>query len=143
MHNPRDNHNCAKQANFLSLYLFWLILVPAQFTVLPQNITVNETNPIVVSCAASGFPAPSISWIKYVQGTAESKDPNTRSSNRSDAGMYVCTASNGVGQDKIAKVYVTVQCKSASQHVLELYVVGRRVGNVSADASVMCRSTRR
>ncbi|KAL9964203.1 hypothetical protein ACROYT_G027805 [Oculina patagonica] len=83
--------------------------VPVQFTVLPQNVTVNETNTIVVSCAASGFPTPSISWKKYVQSTAVSKDPNTRSSARSNAGMYVCTASNEVGQDKTAEVYVTVQ----------------------------------
>ncbi len=78
-------------------------------------MTVNETNPIDASCAASGFPTPSISWKKYVQGTAVSDNPNTQSSNRKDAGMYVCTASNGVGQDKTAKVYVTVQCKSTSQ----------------------------
>ncbi|XP_078379477.1 uncharacterized protein LOC144662528 isoform X2 [Oculina patagonica] len=83
--------------------------VPVQFTVLPQNVTVNETNTIVVSCAASGIPTPSISWKKYVQGTAVSKDPNTQSSDRKDAGMYVCTASNGVGQDMMAKVYVIVQ----------------------------------
>ena len=88
--------------------------MPVQFTVLPQNVTVNETNPIVVSCDASGFPTPSISWKKYVQGTAVLKDPNTQRSSRRDAGMYVCTASNGVGQDKTAKVYATVQCKSTS-----------------------------
>ncbi|XP_078356093.1 neogenin-like, partial [Oculina patagonica] len=82
---------------------------PVQFTVLPQNVTVNVTNPIVVRCAASGFPTPSISWRKYLQGTAVLKDPNTQRSDRSDAGMYACTASNGVGQDKTAKVYVTVQ----------------------------------
>ncbi|KAL9964823.1 hypothetical protein ACROYT_G028513 [Oculina patagonica] len=83
--------------------------VPANFTKLPQNVTVNEKNPIVVSCAASGFPTPSISWKTYVQGRAVPKDPNTKNSNRSDTGMYVCTASNGVGQKKTANVYVTVQ----------------------------------
>ena len=50
-----------------------------------------------------------------------SKDPNTKISDRSDAGMYVCTASNGVGEDKTATVYVTVQCKSTSQYVIEFY----------------------
>ncbi len=48
-----------------------------------------------------------------MQGTAVSKDLNSQSSDRSDSGMYVCTASNGVGQDKTAEVYVTVQCKSS------------------------------
>ncbi len=48
------------------------------------------------------------------------QDPNTQSSDRKDVGMYVCTASNGVGQDKTAKVYVTVQCKSIFQGVFHL-----------------------
>ncbi len=52
-----------------------------------------------------------------MQSTAVSKDPNTRSSARSNAGMYVCTASNEVGQDKTAEVYVTVQCKSISFYI--------------------------
>ncbi len=50
-----------------------------------------------------------------MQGTAVLKDPNTPSSARGDGGMYVCTVGNGVGQDKTAEVYVTVQCKSISQ----------------------------
>ena len=83
---------------------------------MPQNVTVNFSNPIVVNCEASGFPIPSISWTKYAQGTLGPKDPNIQSSVKSDAGMYVCTASNGVGQDKAATVHVTVQCKSTSQY---------------------------
>ena len=108
----------------ISLLLFFLFFfaVPVQFTILPQNVTANLSNPIVVNCRASGFPTPSISWKKHIKGTAVSKDPNTQNSGRSDAGMYVCTASNGVGQDKAAEVYVTVQCKSIFQHVIEFYV---------------------
>ena len=83
-----------------------------QFTVNPQNVTVNETNPIVMSCDASGFPEPSLTWIKNGQVVAKVKQLNIQRSNRSDAGMYVCTVSNGVGQDKAARVYITVQCKS-------------------------------
>ena len=86
-------------------------LVPVQFAVLPQNVTVNETNSIVMSCDASGFPTPSLTWTKNGKFVSQLKQLNIQRSNRSDAGMYVCTASNGVGQDKTAKTYVTVQCK--------------------------------
>ena len=97
-------------------------LVPVQFTVLPQNLTVNETNPIVVSCDASGFPEPSFTWTKDRQVVSQEKRLNIQRSNRSNAGMYVCTASNGVGQDKTAKAYVTVQCKFVFRHIIELAI---------------------
>ncbi|KAJ7371886.1 hypothetical protein OS493_022607, partial [Desmophyllum pertusum] len=71
--------------------------VPVQFTLIPQNVTVNETHPIAVSCEASGFPAPTITWTKHGQGNPELKELNIHSSNRSDTGIYVCTASNGIG----------------------------------------------
>ena len=64
-----------------------------------------------MSCDASGFPAPSITWTKHRQGNPVIKAPNTQRSNRNDAGMYVCTANNGVGQAKSATAYVSVQCK--------------------------------
>ena len=85
---------------------------------MPQNATINETNPIVVSCDASGFPTPSLKWTKNGDVVSQLKQLNIKRSNRRDAGMYVCSASNGVGQDKTAKAYVTVQCKSTSPHVL-------------------------
>ena len=95
-------------------------LVPVQFTVLPQNLTVNETNPIVVSCDASGFPEPSFTWTKEGQLLSQAKQLSIQRSHRSDAGMYVCTASNGARQDKAAKAYVTVQCKFVFRHIKEL-----------------------
>ena len=53
---------------------------------------------------------------------SQQKHLSIPTSHRSDAGMYVCTASNGVGQDKTAKAYVTVQCKSTSHYVKEVLV---------------------
>jgi len=88
---------------------------------LPQNLTVNETNPIAVSCDASGFPEPSVKWKKDGQILSQPKQLSIQTSDRSDTGLYVCTASNGVGQDKTAQAYVTVQCKSTFHHVIKLY----------------------
>ena len=85
---------------------------------MPQNVTVNETNPIVLSCDASGFPEPSFTWTKDGQVLSQSKQLNIQRSDRNNTGIYICTASNGVGQDKTAKGLVTVQCKSTSLHVI-------------------------
>ena len=54
---------------FLSSYL-----VPVQFTEVPQNITVNASTPLFLSCDASGFPEPKIRWEK-----SEIKLSNTNS----------------------------------------------------------------
>ena len=66
-----------------------------------------------MNCDASGFPEPSFTWTKDGQHLSQSKQLNIKKSQRSNAGMYVCTASNGVGHDRTAKIYVTVQCKSS------------------------------
>ena len=96
---------------FLSSYL-----VPVQFTEVPQNITVNMSTPLFLSCDASGFPEPKIRWEKSGIHLSHTKQLNITSSNKNDAGEYVCIASNGVGQEKTVRAYVTVQCKSLFQY---------------------------
>ena len=91
---------------FLSSYL-----VPVLFTAVPQNITVNMSTPLFLSCDASGFPEPKIRWEKSGITLFHTKQLNISSSNRNDAGEYVCIASNGVRQEKTTRAYVTVQCK--------------------------------
>ena len=87
-------------------------LVPVQFTEVPPNITVNTSTPLFLSCDASGFPEPKIRWKKSGTDFSYTKQLNISSSNRNDAGEYDCIASNGVGQEKTVRAYVTVQCKS-------------------------------
>ena len=96
---------------FLSSYL-----VPVQFTEVPQNITVNMSSPLFLSCDASGFPEPKIRWEKSGISLSYYKQLNISSSNKNDAGEYVCRASNGVRQEKTVRAYVTVQCKSLFQY---------------------------
>jgi len=103
---------CSLSQGFTCSFIVRFCLVPVQFTTLPPNKTVNETNPIVLNYDASGFPEPSFTWRKDGQVLSQSRQLNIQRSQRSDAGMYVCTASNGVGQDKTATIYVTIQCKS-------------------------------
>ena len=99
---------------FLSFYL-----VPVQFTEVPQNITVNTSTPLFLSCDASGFPEPKIRWEKSGTNLSYSKQLNINSSNRNHAGEYVCIASNGERQEKTVRAYVTVQCKSSFQYVIK------------------------
>ena len=87
-------------------------LVAVQFTQVPQNVTVNTSTPLFLSCDASGFPQPKIRWKKSGINLSHNKQLNISSSNRNDAGEYVCIASNGVRQEKTVRVYATVQCKS-------------------------------
>ena len=91
---------------------FVVPLVPVQFTEVPQNITVNTSTPLFLSCDASGFPDPKIRWEKSGVTLSHTKQLNISNSNRNDAGEYVCIASNGVRQEKTVRAYVTVQCKS-------------------------------
>ena len=93
--------------------------VPVQFTEVPQNITVNTSAPLFLSCDASGFPEPKIRWEKSGIKLSDTKQLNISSSNRNDAGEYVCIASNGVRQEKTVRAYVTVQCKSFFQYVIK------------------------
>ena len=88
-------------------------LVAVQFTEVPQNVTVNTSTPLFLSCDASGFPQPKIRWKKSGINLSHNKQLNISSSNRNDAGEYVCIASNGVRQEKTVRVYATVQCKSS------------------------------
>ena len=77
---------------------------------------VNMSSPLFLSCNASGFPEPKIRWEKSGITLSHTKQLNICSSNRNDAGEYVCRASNGVRQEKTVRAYVTVQCKSLFQY---------------------------
>lgn len=96
------------------------ISVPAQFTLLPQNITVNASTRISLTCNASGFPSPYTRWEKSGKILSHMKQFSIPSSNRSDAGEYMCTVGNGFGEEKTARSYVTVQCESVLQHVINI-----------------------
>ena len=61
-----------------------------------------------MSCNAAGFPEPSFKWKKDGQILSQPKQLSIQISDRSNTGLYVCNASNGVGQDKTAQAYVTV-----------------------------------
>jgi len=77
------------------------------------NRTVNESNDVILSCNATGFPPPNVTWSK-----SGDQDKNfhlgsllpLRNINRAQDGLYLCTAENGAGKST-ASVRVIVQCK--------------------------------
>jgi len=68
-----------------------------------DNLTVKKDSSLKLSCNASGFPSPILSWQRKHQmlpsgeKSAESSILMFPSVSRSDTGTYICTADNGVG----------------------------------------------
>ena len=64
-----------------------------------------------IICEASGNPVPRVSWRRYETGRSISgggERVSLSNVTRSDAGLYVCTADNGVTQpvERITKILV-------------------------------------
>lgn len=71
------------------------------------NTTVNEGDTVILNCSAPGNLPASITWTK------DKRVVNfpLRNIDRGAAGLYQCTAVNGVGSPATADVFITVQCK--------------------------------
>ncbi|XP_002734929.1 uncharacterized protein LOC100329048, partial [Saccoglossus kowalevskii] len=91
---------------------------PASVIPGPSDITVDEGDSITLQCSASGLPKPQVEWMK---GSYKINDLNIdnlidigngsftiRDIAAEDAGIYACSAYNGLGQPAIYRVFVTV-----------------------------------
>ena len=86
----------------------------------PRNISLNESEVAFFYCNATGNPAPNVTWSK-------ANDRNHVLSSRpflswiisgKDAGDYVCTAWNGVGQPASETATLIVQSKTQVKDVV-------------------------
>ena len=78
----------------------------------PRNQTVNESDALLLNCNIGGNPAASVSWYhngnkKLTAGSVLFIDH----ANRSHAGSYRCTASNGFGNPVTSQAHVFINCK--------------------------------
>ena len=68
-------------------------------------------------CAASGKPAPNITWTRVFNNGSESKVLHRETTweimniKRTDAGTFRCTANNGAGNPAGQAIEVNVLCK--------------------------------
>ena len=89
-----------------------VIHFPGNITGVCRPLTVNETQNAVLVCNATGNPVPNIAWTGKHVGTGS---PLTIPSiTKNNAGIYTCTADNGIGNNDSRCWNLTVQCKFVS-----------------------------
>lgn len=93
---------------------------PSIIATSPSDQTLNETNPMTLYCNSTGNPSPNITWVKEGGGTRAFEQGNIlqiKQVQKSDEGIYRCTASNGVGKNDTATAMVKVIGKRHAQFV--------------------------
>lgn len=66
-------------------------------------------------CVTDGRPQPTVTWTKIGESSStEYSDTQTliiTNANRTEAGTYKCTATNGIGDSASAAMHVNIFCK--------------------------------
>lgn len=78
------------------------------FIIKPSSLTVTETQNVILSCKAVGFPKPKITWykngrvIEHERKQFEEGRLELRNIIFEDRGLYICIAENILGRVKIS-----------------------------------------
>ena len=93
-------------------------LVPPKITEFQKRedeLNLNSVKNHTLKCNASGDPHPNITWTKAgvpaSQFNASGSVLHLVDVKKEDAGSYLCTASNGFGEDATAIGLVNIRCK--------------------------------
>ena len=102
----------------------------AEIITIFNNVIVQETEAIVITCEAFGYPPPTVVWNRingilsdrvsvsdivsvptgYGNVTRVSVNLTITNAYREDTGNYICTANNNIGSDS-SNISITIQCK--------------------------------
>ena len=93
------------------LTFFFLVMFSVLPSILPiDNETVIEGQNVTLTCNASGFPTPTVYWVKTSNGDRFNETELVFTNiSRSEAGEYTCVASNLCTSTEV--VEVDVLCK--------------------------------
>ncbi len=111
------------------------------FHQLNANLTSKEGDDVTLSCNATAFPKPTISWtrnglllnttdnsrIDLISSTDDKKqltitELTIRDVNRRDSGEYRCVGSNKLGNDTSNAVFLDVQCKNTVRFLVVYFI---------------------
>ena len=81
------------------VFLFLFLLDPPKINTPQQkNISVRDSESLMIKCHASGFPTPNITW-KRLGKTIGNQALYFNSIKKRDSGVYLCEAHNQAGKD--------------------------------------------
>ena len=117
-------HSCKVFSLIYNLWCFYFLtcihvcvyfLEPPEITISPiREVQLNLGQNYTLKCNASGDPHPNITWTKDGVPASQfnaSGYLHLVNVQREDAGSYICTASNGFGDNDTAISIINIKCK--------------------------------
>ncbi|KAG8193109.1 hypothetical protein JTE90_013867 [Oedothorax gibbosus] len=135
----RGNYTCVAEndAGTVSHTATMVIHVPPRWVIEPSDVFVVKGRSITVDCQTEGFPQPRVRWTK-AEGDGprdfksivssphlqvfENGSLSITDATESDAGYYLCQASNGIGQglSKVVRLKVYIAAHFMSKFTAEM-----------------------
>ena len=94
--------------------MFSIFTVAPSISVVAGSYNITEGRDLVLRCSSDGRPLPIVTWSKMKFSNITfppGHQLRIRNISRTEAGVYICTAANGIGQNANAKIDVNVLCK--------------------------------
>ena len=93
-------------------FFYFFVLEPAKITSPSSSVlSVTEGESVPLVCVVTGHPSPMVTWTKDGKTVGANGTATIVKSTRGDAGDYICTANNDVGESKTVTVTVEITCK--------------------------------
>ena len=99
--------------SFTIIHFVHLSSDPPRITQRPKDVSLKELKGLTVSCKASGYPVPKITWVKHSDNRRVGQGESLlfHSVRREDSGVYKCVADNGEGKPAATYLRIDVKCE--------------------------------